>query len=73
MNKTLSKDEYLLTQYIGKDPETISMLHSQVELEHLLACKLVMELRAQYSLVQMNGETQIYNTQLVQMRSNLCR
>jgi len=30
-----------------------------------------MELRVQYSPVQMNGETQIYNTQLVQMRSNL--
>jgi len=47
------------------------MLHGQVELEHLLACKLVMELRVQYSLVQMNGESQIYNMQLVQMRSNL--
>jgi len=34
-------------------------------------CKLVMKLRVQYSLVQMNGETQLYIMQLVQMRSNL--
>jgi len=30
-----------------------------------------MELGVQYSLVQMNGETQLYNMQLVQMRLNL--
>jgi len=35
------------------------------------SCKLVMELRVQYSPVQMNGETQIYSMQLVQMRLNL--